>query len=214
MKDGEQPPFDVHNIRTIFYGLDLSSGARARDEIGEYVTTLEQKPLEVQTPISMFKTLERIPENEEANANIASEILPLVYDIARTSQANRDDIQYIRGTVGQGRSIGGPAIGASGRRIAHARHSVDLAMESYSPYGFVVLVSAFQSTEPWIYDLGMEAFRQASLEKIDNAVEIFRNLMDLVEKASSAVARTTSRDYIPEFHILFDRLIEHIQLSR
>ena len=197
LKEGGQPPFDVHNIRTIFYDTDLDSAARAKREIEEYVKFIEQDSSTVQTPISMFKNLERIPENEGSSHDFAGEILPVVHDIARTISANTDDIQRIRSMLGPGRER---------RSSSPDRKQIYALMQSRNPFGFLVLVSHFRAREPWVYELGMEAARQVMAGNTESARRIFGGLMDLVGELPNRTGPESAREYFAELTGSFDTL--------
>ena len=212
INQGETIPFDVSGIRTVFFDLqDPDSVADAKDEITRQIKALERDSSNLQTPISIPLELQRIRLSGDSDTPGLREILPVISDIASTTTANRSDIQHIREAISSGR--GGPIAG--GRRMGPpSRYYLELAMGSYSPFGFVVLISSFQSRESWVYELGMEAYRQAMSGNIDNATDIFRNLMELFQQSSGRMLSGTVRDYADELNILFARLIDHIQATR
>ena len=202
---GETIPFDVSGIRTVFFDLqDPDSVADAREEITRQVESLEKDSSNLQTPISIPLELLRIRQSGDLETPGFQEILPVMSDIASATTANRNDLQFIREAVASGREGG---LGGARRMGSSARLNVELAMESYSPYGFVVLVSSFQSREPWAYELGMEIFRQAMSGHTNTAIELFQSLVELAQKSPHRMTSGMVMNYVDELNILFDRLI-------
>ena len=131
---GETIPFDVSGIRTVFFDLqDPDSVADAKDEIARQVGTLERDSSNLQTPISIPLELQRIRQSGDSDTPGFQEILPVMADIASTSTANRNDLQYIREAIGTGRDrrIGGPR-----READLSVQMIHFAMNSSHPYGF------------------------------------------------------------------------------
>ena len=178
MATGQTIPFDVSGIRTVFFDLqDPDSVADAKDEIAKQVEALERDSSNLQTPISTPLELQRIRLSGDADTPGFREILPLISDIASTTTSNRIDIQQIREALGSGRDVV-----RGGRPNLPFRQYVQLAMDSQTSRGFLVLVSYFQGREPWIYELGMEAYRHAVSGNVEDSREAFHNLLVLLEE--------------------------------
>lgn len=209
---GETIPFDVSGIRTVFFDLqDPDSVADAREEIARQVESLGKDSSNLQTPISIPLELLRIRQSGDLDTPGFQEILPVMSDIASATTANRNDLQIIREAVATGRE--GPFGGARRPGPLH-RFNVELAMESYSPFGFVVLVSTFQTREPWAYELGMEVFRQAMSGHTDTAIDLFRSLVELAHKSPHRTTSGMVLNYVDELNVLFERMISHIPALR
>ena len=175
---GQTIPFDVSGIRTVFFDLqDPDSIAEAKDEVARQVEALERDSSNLQTPISIPLELQRIRQSGDIDAPGFREILPVISDIASTTTANRSDIQLIREAVASNRGFGRET-----RPSMSLRHYINLAMESKSAYGFLVLISYFQGREPWIHELGLEAYRQAVTGNAESAREVFQSLLYFLEE--------------------------------
>ncbi len=208
---GETIPFDVSGLRTVFFDLqDPDSVADSKEEIARQIEALERDSSDLQTPISIPLELQRIRQSADSDTPGFQEILSVISDIASTATANRSDIQHIREAMSSsGEGIPGHV---GGRRYSPVpRYHLELAMESGNPYGFIVLVSSFQTREPWVYELGREAFRLAISGNIDNAGEVFRGLLDLIHNMSRRTSLGSVRDYTDDLIILFERMVSHVQ---
>jgi hypothetical protein len=208
MANGQTIPFDVSGIRTVFFDLqDPDSIADAKEEIRRQVETLEKDSSNLQTPISIPLELQRIRQSDDADAPGLREILPVISDIASTATANRSDIQQIREAVGSGRDIF-----RERREYSPLRQYIHLAMESQNAHGFLVLISYFQGREPWVYEMGLEAYRQAMSGNIEKSRDVFLNLVVLLQEWSSGRRLGLHSTFVAEQLVpLFDRLIDRAQ---
>ena len=206
--NGQTIPFDVSGIRTVFFDLqDPDSIAEAKDEIARQVEALERDSSNLQTPISIPLELQRIRQSGDVDTPGFREILPVISDIASTTTANRSDIQLIRQVVASN-----PDFGRESRPGMSFRHYISFAMESETAYGFLVLISFFQGREPWIHELGMEAYRQVVSGNAESAREVFQSLLYLLEKMPPN--RTIGRSFASltdPLISLFERLIDRTQ---
>lgn len=210
INQGETIPFDVSGIRTVFFDLqDPDSVADAKDEIAKQIETLETDSSNLQTPISIPLELQRIRQSGDSDAPGFQEILSVISDIAGTATANRSDILQIREPVGVGRSyMAGPR-----RATVLNREIVNLAMRSSSPYGFLVMVASLQGREPWLYELGMEAYRQAVAGNAENSREIFQYFLFFVDNSPSRGGPGSLHEHLGEFIGSYERLMDHVSSS-
>ena len=205
---GQTIPFDVSGIRTIFFDLqDPDSVADAKDEITAQVRALEDDSSNLQTPISIPLELQRIRQSEEADVPGLREILPVISDIASTTTASRDDIQKIREVLIGGREPERARIGG-----IPLRGYIQLAMDSPGGRGFVVLINYFQGREPGLYELGMEAYRQAQAGNVEAASDVFESLLFLgAELPRSRGSARSFESIAGPLMSLFDRLIDRVR---
>ena len=206
IKKGGHPPFDVQIIRTIFYDTDLDSAAQARKEITEYVRNIEEQSTNVQTPISMFKGVQRLRQSGDADNPGMLEILPLIQTISSSANETRDEMQQIRRIVSSG-----------GQRssLAQVQRQVFLAMQSENTYAFVFLINAYSNRTPWLYELGMEAFRLAIAGSTGYAREIFEYLLELIDFTPSQNWGLKNPSELPmKLSELFERLVDRVQMDR
>ena len=83
-------------------------------------------------------------------------------------------------------------------------------MESGTAHGFLVLISYFQGRELWIYELGMEVYRQAVSGNVEYSREVFHNLLSLLDEMPPSRTfgpgfNTVAEPLIPLFERLTDR---------
>ena len=192
----------------MFFDLqDPDSVAEAKVEIARQVEALERDSSNLQTPISIPLELQRIRQSGDVDAPGFREILPVISDIASTTTANRSDIQLIREVIASNRDFG-----RERKPSMPFRHYISLAMESRTAYGFLVLISFFQGREPWIHELGLEAFRQAVSGNAESAREVFQSLLYLLEEMPPN--RTFGPGYASitdQLVSLFERLMDRTQ---
>ena len=208
IEQGQTIPFDVSGIRTVFFDLsDPDSVADAKEDIAKQVETLERDSSNLQTPISIPLELQRIRQSGDLENSGFGEILPAISDIASTTTESRREIQQIREAIASGRDFG-----RERRESMSAHHYARLAIASNSAHGFLVLISYFQGREPWVYELGMEAYRQAMSGNVASATELFQSIFEVSEFVP---ARTRPTGFVAQvsdqLHELFDRLISWIQ---
>ena len=208
---GETIPFDVSGIRTVFFDLqDPDSVADAKDEIARQVETLERDSSNLQTPISVPLELQRIRQSGGSDTPGFQEILSVISDIAGTATANRSDIQQIRDAVVVGRS----AMSAGSRRpFVLNREIINVAVRGNSPYGFLVIVGTLQGREPWLYELGVDAYRQAVAGNFGISREIFQFFMFLAESFPHRSGPGILPEYLGELAGSYERLVDHLRSS-
>lgn len=65
----EKIPFDVANSRTVFYGTDMESGSKAKQEITKQIKSMEDGEI-IDAPISLLKTFNSSASAKRRRINI------------------------------------------------------------------------------------------------------------------------------------------------
>lgn len=85
---GEQIPFDVAGMSTIYVDhQDLDSVANAKGAIVKQVKAIEEKPADIETPISVSIDLQNLKQSENPEQRSLGDLLTVVTEI-RTGLAN------------------------------------------------------------------------------------------------------------------------------
>ena len=205
---GQNIPFDVHGTRTVFFDLqNPDSVSDAKEEIQRQVATLENESPNLQTPISIPLELQRIRQSAGADNFSISEVLPVISDIANTTTANRSDIQYIVRSLSEDGTIT-----RSRRPNRSLGYYMDQAFRSDSPHGFLLALGYFQGRDQGVYEIGLEAYRQATLGNAGVARELFDLLVGLCrERPVGRMRGDILTEAIEPMVELFERLLSRIE---
>ena len=199
IKKGERIPFDVAGTRTIQIDHhDLDSVETAKREIAAQIRALEADPSDLETPISVSLDLQILRQSEKPEERSLADLVSLVADL-RAGMAKLDArigggeeggiLDEIKNTLQSlphrlDERLDRPFGIASmrGRRI----HPMVLREITSAPHenpwlGVLVVASLFRDSLPWIYDLGVEAYRglregrsdaQEQLEEFTRTIEL------------------------------------------
>ena len=198
IKKGEQIPFDVAGTRTIQVDHhDLDSVEAAKREIVAQIRVLEADPSDLETPISVSLDLQILRQSEKPEERSLADLVSVVADL-RAGMAKLDarlggeedgvldEIKHMLRSLPRrlDEQLDSPFGTSSmrGRRI----HPMILREFASGPHGnpwlgVLVVASFFRDSLPWIYDLGVEAYRglregrsdaQEQLEEFTRIVEL------------------------------------------
>ncbi len=176
-KSGEDIPFDVAGTRTVFIDLqDPDSVASAKSQIVEQIKTLEEKPSDLETPITVAIDLQRLRGSEKPDERLIAELLATVTETRRGESQiveilsmKLDEIERSILTSNRG-----------SRSPIPQQIKTYLVRDSSGAYDFVVAVSGFRDAAPWIYEIGMEVFRRAVAGDIERARQIYSQMESLI----------------------------------
>jgi hypothetical protein len=88
IKSGEEIPFDVAGTRTIPVDRhDLDSVETAKEEIAKQIKAIEEKPADIETPISVSIDLQNLKQSENLEQRSLGDLITVVTEI-RTGLAN------------------------------------------------------------------------------------------------------------------------------
>ncbi|MEM7483260.1 MAG: hypothetical protein AAF481_19000 [Acidobacteriota bacterium] len=202
IKKGERIPFDVANQRTVQVDHhDLDSVDAARKEIVAQVKSLEADPTELETPISVSLDLQMLRQSEDPEERSLAELVSVLTEVrsglakveAKLGAGDEDgvleQIQFSLselperiqefGEVGRLRRKHRLYPGAI-RELAHLTQG--RSRGPGGPIGILIVASLVKDDFPWLYELGLEAYRKASrghTKAAEEAVAEFRETMDL-----------------------------------
>ena len=199
IKKGERIPFDVAGTRTIQIDHhDLDSVETAKREIAAQIRALEADPFDLETPISVSLDLQILRQSEKPEERSLADLVSVVADLrvgmakldARIGGGEEDGIlDEIKNMLKSlprrlderlDSPFGTSSMG--GRRI-HPMMLRELASGPHgNPWlGVLVVASFFRDSLPWIYDLGVEAYRGLREGRSDaqEQLEEFTRIMEL-----------------------------------
>ena len=218
---GENIPFDVAVTRTIFVDLhDLDSAEIARNEIIDQIKSLETDSTGLQSPISVSLDLQRLRQSENPEQRSLADLLSEISSIRNILS----DLSE-RATIGSVAHINVREMRRLEERLSskleeaifdaqlpHRQRSVDPShivnlARSIAPrmgglFALPVLLSCIREDAPWIYEVGMEVYRQIRSGEVAKANESKEGLLYLIE---FTVDTTHGR---PDLHILIHELRE------
>jgi len=202
IRKGESIPFDVAGTRTIQVDYrDLESVANAKNEIIEQVRALEEDTTDIETPISVSLDLQLLRQSEKPEERSLADLVGVMSDLrsglarleakigTQDGEGLLDEIQatlrslphrlddYFESTTG--------FLSPRRRRFFDPRMLMglaDMGSERSPEVGLLVVASFFRDSMPWVYELGLEAFRCArdtDKEATRRTVEEFRRIVEL-----------------------------------
>ncbi len=213
MQEGEGIPFDIAATRIIPVDHNhLGKAAEAREKIKAQIESLEANPQDLETPISTSVDLQRLRHSNAPEERSLADSLSIVI---RTELSNLAELVNMgSGNINEReiRQIIHEVMSAAG--LSNPRQAAILPREiptiilySRSLYGFLIALSVFRERVPWIYELGMEVYRQAEEGRMEKATEIFRELTRLIDLAERRLPRQlmfATRELAAQF----ERIIE------
>lgn len=177
IKKGERIPFDVAGTRTIQIDHhDLDSVETAKREITAQIGALEADPSDLETPISVSLDLQILRQSEKPEERSLADLVSLVADL-------RAGVAKLDARIGGGEENGvldeiKDTLRSLPRRLdkqldrpfgtfstrSNRFHPMMLRDIASGPHGnpwlgVLVVASLFRDSLPWIYDLGVEAYR-------------------------------------------------------
>ena len=179
IRQGDAIPFDVAGTRTVFVDhTDLDSVDNAKQEIKKQIESLEGDSSDIQTPISVSLDLQLMRQSAKPEEHALADVLATVVDLRsglskierRIGTKDRrglldniqDNLQRLR------RRLDGTLerLHITGMRI---RPQYPMALREYlltaprtTPgMGILIIASMFRDSMPWLYEMGIEAYRLA-----------------------------------------------------
>ena len=223
IKKGERIPFDVAGLRTVIFDhRDLDSVEAAKNEIIEQIRSLEESNEEIETPISISLDLQILRRSDKPEERSLADIIAAISDISInlakleervTSQNTEAILDEIRKNIKEllfYKIQDVDIISTKGRIYKKIdpymlRKMARILPESGSPIGILVLLGLFRDEAPWLYEIGIEAYRRAregDIEGVRNAIKDMRQLSELVMDSPMGMEMMGNRDV----YILFKEL--------
>lgn len=192
IREGDAIPFDVSAMRVVY--VDLSnpdSVEEARSQVTEQIKALERDPSRIDTPISVSLDLQRLRRSNNPEERSLAGLIAGTENLS----AKLDDVL---GTL-QSSYV---------RPRYHYRTVISAITQEYrGRYGFLVVLGAFRDIAPWIYEVGVEAFRKADEGDFTKAGELFESLMHIVRISRPGLPRYLV-EIASDFPESFSRLIQ------
>jgi len=173
IKKGERIPFDVAGTRTINVDhRDLDSVGEAKNEIVNQIKSLEQDASNIETPISVSLDLQILRQSDDPEHRSLADIMSTLTELpSRIEERFSERIEPIR------------------RRKLRRFHPMMieemthmLSMKSNDPIGVLIVASLLRDDMPWLYEIGIEAYRTAKSGTSKAAVEALRGFQRVVER--------------------------------
>lgn len=172
IKKGERIPFDVAGTRTINVDhRDLDSVGEAKNEIVNQIKFLEQDASNIETPISVSLDLQILRQSDDPEHRSLADIMSTLTELpSRIEERFSERIEPIR------------------RRKLRRLHPMMIEemihmfpMKSNDPIGVLIVASLLRDDIPWLYEIGIEAYRTAKSGTSKAAAEALRGFQRAVE---------------------------------
>ena len=190
IEKGQRIPFDVAGTRTIYVDhKDLDSVSGAKADIVAQIRQLEKEPTEIETPISISLDLQILRQSENPEDRSFAELLSEVSNIRTDMAKLHDGVEKSSSEAIQGLTIRverlvdeiGETPGTRRRNAKYIRHYLPELMKEARVFRskaipIAIAASFFRDSAPWLYEIGMEAYRQVSFgtdKKAREALEEF-----------------------------------------
>src|SRR5699024_2807635 len=202
IQKGERIPFDVAGTRTIHFDhKDLDSVDEAKRGIVEQIKWLEENPNDIETPISLSLDLQMLRQSEDPEDRSLAEIVALINSMRSGIGKLEEKISH--GSVTDVNIIGGlkeelemlpmrvakEIMGTN--RMPRKNRIIDpyiireltsmLPKSSNGPISLLVVLSFYRDQFPWLYEIGMEAYRRATAGDWNGARQVIKDLQMMAE---------------------------------
>ena len=202
IQKGERIPFDVAGTRTVHFDHhDLDSVDEAKKGIIEQIKALEDDPNEIETPISLSLDLQVLRQSENPEERSLADIVSAINSMRsglskledKFSNSGRPDgdlisllkeeIEMLPMRIAKEVS-NGPISNKKNRLvdpylIRELTHM--LPKRASGPVSILVVLSFYRDTAPWLYEIGLEAYRRATTGDWKGAREVIKELQMMAE---------------------------------
>jgi hypothetical protein len=198
IKKGEVIPFDVAATRIIQFDLhSLDSVAAAKEEIVSQVKSLEAGKNEINNPISVSLDLKLLKESGNIEERSLADIVEALSDLRLVvtsmdkgvaSPKQLDEIKQLIDSLPS--KIENRLDPEYRRRKKHFRpmmleEIMHMEMKFEDPNtSFLMMISFFKEEMPWIYEIGLETYRELKISKTKiekrKLIETFERALEMV----------------------------------
>ncbi|MCK4829478.1 hypothetical protein KA005_77855 [bacterium] len=204
IKKGERIPFDVAGTRTINVDHhDLDSVGAAKNEIVNQIKSLEQDSNNIETPISVSLDLQILRQSDDPEHRSLADIMSALTELPsriegrlseRTEPTRRRKLRHFHPMM--------------------IEEMIDMSsMKSNDPIGVLIIASLLRDDVPWLYEIGIEAYRTAKSSTPKVAAEALRGFQRAIERTSHGPFMEefmiSSKETYRMIHKL-SRILEHI----
>jgi len=198
IKKGEVIPFDVAATRIIQFDLhNLDSVAAAKEDIISQVKSLEAGKSEVHNPISVSLDLKVLKESGNIEERSLADVVEAISDLRlAVTSVDKGTISpkmfeefkmLIDNLPSRIENRLDPDLKRR-RRKMHPMMFEDIMFMENNPegsnYGFLMLLSFFKDDFPWIYEIGLETYRELKTAKTKTEkkriVESFEKTFEMI----------------------------------
>jgi len=197
IKKGEVIPFDVAATRIIQFDLhNLDSVASAKDEISSQVKSLEAGNSEVHNPISVSLDLKVLKESGNIEERSLADIVEAVSDL-RLAVTSMDKSTPSSKLLEEFKMMIDTLPAKIENRLDPDRRRrrkfhpmmfdemMHMEMKFEDPnISFLMMISFFKDDLPWVYEIGLETYRNLKISKSKveqrKIVETFERVLEMV----------------------------------
>jgi hypothetical protein len=183
IEKGQRIPFDVAGTRTVHVDhKDLDSVSSAKEEIVRQIKQLEADPDDLETPISISRDLQILKQSDNPRDRGIADLLSAISEMrAETSKllegmdkGSTEKISQVTRRLEDLLDEGGPVFRRKRFPLRNFfRHGSEIFMEmgeaGSGAISIALAASMFKDAMPWIYEVGMEAYRQQMYGDKSNA---------------------------------------------
>ena len=199
IQKGERIPFDVAGTRTVHFDHhDLDSVESAKNEIIDQIKALEKDPSDIETPISVSLDLQNLRQSENPEDRSLAELVSVITELRSGINKLYETASISKGAMMSGELIERletlPKLIAkelSSNKYRKRRRPVDpymvkelmhtLPKRMHGATGLLVVLSFYKDQFPWLYEIGLEAYRKASMDDWDSARSLIKDLRVMAE---------------------------------
>ena len=200
IEKGQRIPFDVAGTRTVHVDhKDLDSVSSAKDEIVRQIKQLEADPNDLETPISISRDLQILKQSDNPKDRGIADLLTVISEmraeqskvLAGMDKESNEKISGLLKRLEDFMDLDSPSFR---RRRFPLRHiirmlpeiSMEMKSDGMGAQSTVIAIAAslFKETLPWVYEVGMEAYRQqlyGDQSKAKLALQEFRKVARFTE---------------------------------
>lgn len=187
IRKGESIPFDVSGTRTVFIDTrDLDSVEEAKQAIQEQVATIESGTTSLDTPISVAIDLQRLRQSdddvEQYIVTVLSELSTQVREIGHSSTIQNDRMMHY-----VFEKLDSILIAIKNPGSVHdidLRQTINMVNSTVTGDEHIVkvpvLLSFMRQDYPWIYELGMEGYRQNAMGNSSHGYALYSAVLELL----------------------------------
>jgi hypothetical protein len=172
IQKGEKIPFDVVGTRTIYIDHhNLDSVGEAKEGITGQIKSLEQDASQIETPISISLDLQILRKSDDPEHRSLADIMATLTELpSRIEERLSERIEPVR--RGKFRRF---------HPMMIDEMVLMVSMKSNDPIGILIIASLLREDIPWLYEIGVEAYKTAksgNSKKAVDALVAFRRAFD------------------------------------
>lgn len=227
IQDGDTIPFDIGPMRTInVTHTHLGLAADAIENIKAQIESLEQNPLDVETPITTSVDLQRLRSSEVPQERSLAELLSAISEIrsdlsniidrlpASSDNVDNRMIQMMSERLSEKMDniINAVQHSRTSRQTVVLDNNIlrQIISQYRGSYKFLIAVSVFRDRTPWLYELGVEVHRAAMAKNFSLSREILEDMLQILN-ISAHFSHDRFAFTSDDLNSLYQDTIEYIQ---